>query len=52
MNPHTACLKNRNSWICARVDEKKTSKAMNKGLTFGAGLGIGTIVMYVLDPRS
>ena len=23
---------------------------MNKGLTFGAGLGIGTIVMYVLDP--
>ena len=23
---------------------------MNKGLTFGAGLGIGTIVMYLLDP--
>jgi hypothetical protein len=23
---------------------------MNTGLTFGAGLGIGTIVMYVLDP--
>ena len=23
---------------------------MNKGLTFGAGLGIGTGVMYLLDP--
>src|SRR6266446_3741010 len=23
---------------------------MNKGLAFGAGLGIGTVVMYMLDP--
>ena len=23
---------------------------MNRGLTFGAGLGIGTCVMYLLDP--
>src|SRR5688572_3931140 len=29
---------------------KRKSKAMNKELTFGAGLGIGTIVMYLLDP--
>ncbi len=29
---------------------KKESKAMNRGLSFGAGLGIGTAVMYLLDP--
>ena len=36
----------------ATEGEKQESEiiAMNKELTFGAGLGIGTIVMYLLDP--
>lgn len=36
--------------ILLQVKGKKASKAVNKGLTFGAGLGIGTVVMYLLDP--
>jgi hypothetical protein len=40
-NRQIACLMNRKVGVLAGV-QKQGSKAMNKGLTFGAGLGIAT----------